>query len=525
MTLDELVRRHLAQLLKLERTSVKNLLDVYREQVKILTGELALLPEDRFSYQHLSKVITQLKAGVDLMEAKVQDQLIIDQVKVHELSLKHGADELALGEKLAQEAGAPAPIVDRIQKMFAPLVNSPALKAFREATKLSTKLWAANELNTIKSVVMSGLIRSSHPRKVADDLRKRLSDDRTEYQIQRIAQTEFWNGANTAHRVANEAITEKYPELGYEHDWEDMLDNRVCPTCSALGALPPVPVGKPFVLNGAEYFQPTAHPFCRCRLKVTCERWRRREEAAKKKAAEASAVQVGDQSTEPTGVPVSKALDVQLGPKAKAGVAARRAVDLIDQVHGDGKLPQIPVKPSSSTTTLGSFRYHRGGSPVDINLSTRGDHPELTLAHEVGHFLDHQGFTPGYHASTAAPEMDGFRKAFEQTDAVQKLKEAKRKGFFEFTDEAGQTHKGTIDRRHLEYINYLLEPHEGWARAYSQFIAEKSQDPVMLKQVDDIRRAPSISRWSQWASDDFKPILGALEALMEKQGWLKRKSP
>lgn len=523
MTLDELVRRHLAQLLQLERSSVKNLLDVYREQVKVLTGELALLSEDRFSYQHLSKVLAQLKAGVDLMEAKVQDQLIIDQVKVHELSLKHGADELALGEKLAQEAGAPAPIVDRIQRMFAPLVNSPALKAFREATKLSTKLWAANELSIIKSVVTSGLIRSSHPRKVADDLRKRLSDDRTEYQIQRIAQTEFWNGANTAHRVANEAITEKYPELGYEHDWEAILDNKTCGICQALDKLDPVPVGKPFILDGKEYFQPTAHPLCRCRLKVTCERWRRREEAAKKKAAEAAAAKAGDQSTEPTGVPVSKALDVQLGANTKTGTAVRRALDIIDQVHGDGQLPKIPVKPSSSRSTLGSFEYYPGGAPVGINLSTRGDHPEMTLVHEVGHFLDHQGFTPGHHESEKpGGEMEVFRKAYEQSAAIKQLQDLKRKGFYEF-DEGGKTHKGMIDSAGLKFINYLLRPREVWARAYAQFVATKSQDATMLHQVEDIRRSLSLGRWGQWAADDFKPVYEAIEGVLEGKGWLVRK--
>lgn len=517
MTLDELVRRHLAQLLQLERSSVKNLLAVYREQVKILTGELALLPEDRFSYQHLSKVLAQLKAGVDLMEAKVQDQLIIDQVKVHELSLKHGADELALGEKIAQEAGAPAPIVDRIQQMFAPLVNSPALKAFREATKLSTKLWAANELTTIKSVVMSGLIRSSHPRKIADDLRKRLTDDRTEYQIQRIAQTEFWNGANTAHRVANEAITEKYPELGYEHDWEAILDNKTCGICQGLDKLDPVPVGKPFILDGKEYFQPTAHPLCRCRLKVTCERWRRREEAAKKKAAEAKQDAFGSE-TIPAGTPVSNAINLKASVSSPVHGSVTRTMEAIDGIHGDGVLPKIPVKARKLKGAYG--HYDPRPATFEIAVNPDGDHQELTFAHELGHFMDHHGFAGHGYSSDSSPMFDEFRQATRGSSAYKAMKDVRAKGYTEFKRPDGSIDKFPVSPKTMDYF---LSDREVWARAYSQYVAVKSNDPALLSQVAALREPTNPDSWRQWADDDFLSIGMAIERLLEAMGWLKRK--
>lgn len=69
-----------------------------------------------------------------------------------------------------------------------------------------------------------------------------------------------------------------------------------------------------------------------------------------------------------------------------------------------------------------------------------------------------------------------------------------------------------------DHVRYLLTRHETFARSYSQYIAVKSKDPVLLKQLEAIWNEPIYP--SQWAEDDSAPIENALDALFEGLGWL-----
>jgi hypothetical protein len=183
----------------------------------------------------------------------------------------------------------------------------------------------------------------------------------------------------------------------------------------------------------------------------------------------------------------------------KQGLAA------IDAVHDDGTLPTIPLTSKVSQGSLGVYRRNFGGRAAGIGVKTRGKWPALSTVHEVGHFLDNEAISnrQGDFASRSGhPEMLKVLAAADQTQAVKLL----RQGLA-----AANT---TLDR--AEY-NYYLTPHEIWARAYAQFIAEQSQDPQLLA---DVAKVIAHKAGRQWETADFAPLKAAIENLFKSKGWM-----
>jgi hypothetical protein len=196
--------------------------------------------------------------------------------------------------------------------------------------------------------------------------------------------------------------------------------------------------------------------------------------------------------------PVADALDIPT-----RGALARdikEVLALIDQVHGDGKLPKIPVRLDSATRRNGAYISWQDGRAEAIALSRKGTRPRLTIAHEIGHFLDHQAL--------------GFAGRFDHTG--------------EFWADWKEAVKGSEAVRELQNLpsnrhrSYLLEWRELWARSYSQYIAAKSGDSGMLEAIGKIREnGIGGDRFSQWSEEDFKPIAAAIEAMFTKLGWMR----
>lgn len=184
---------------------------------------------------------------------------------------------------------------------------------------------------------------------------------------------------------------------------------------------------------------------------------------------------------------------------------------IIDRIHDDGRLPRIPVDGNPPKGANGAYGFYPGdGRPARIAVRTY-DGDAVTFAHEIGHFIDHQAMgTRGEYASKGSKEMASWRKAVRATALAQKLAEQKKNALF------GK-----------KRINYLLSPHELWARSYAQWIVLKARQgefgsaDLRAKMEAELKaRLAGPFQGGHWSDEDFKPVAEAIDELMRKKGWL-----
>lgn len=192
-----------------------------------------------------------------------------------------------------------------------------------------------------------------------------------------------------------------------------------------------------------------------------------------------------------TTAPVSRSIQIKTRVKAPA----RTTLAAIDSVHDDGILPVAPLDGSPGASRLGAYAY-RGKATTRLSVKPSGPWQRLTLAHEVGHFLDHQAIgTPGVWA-TATGELQPVIDAIKATPTYDRLRL--------IAGKRGQ---------------YFRSPDELWARAYAQFIAAESQDPDLLA---DLRRvSTSYEPWRQWPDTEFQPIQSLIRSYFQTLHWIK----
>jgi hypothetical protein len=232
-------------------------------------------------------------------------------------------------------------------------------------------------------------------------------------------------------------------------------------------------------------------------------------------------VAVAPRGPGPVGTPVGQALTIPSSGKYAA--AYRDAIEAIDGVHGDGALPEIPVKTKSTIQAYGQYAHYAGGGPRDIAINGKGDHLQTTLAHEVGHFLDHMAIgEPGKFASESSPLLQEWRLAARSSQAVQSLQN-------KYLKPESYTANVTITQANgsqitynaapsPEHLRYLLSDKEVWARSYAQYVATRSGNEAMLAQIANERK-DQLYGDRQWGADDFQPIAKAIDTVFAGLGW------
>ena len=194
----------------------------------------------------------------------------------------------------------------------------------------------------------------------------------------------------------------------------------------------------------------------------------------------------------------------------------------IDAIHRVPALPPIPVVREGSEVTPGAYEYIKSsGRPVKIGVQPDSMTPRLTFAHEVWHFIEHQGIgTIGAYETETDPRLRFILGAARNTDTARYLKTlAGRKVWpVDFADASRANN--VIDRT---YVEYLLQPRELLARGYAQYVAFKSGDPAMTEELAAIRWRPSRGIYypEQWEDREFGSVAGAFDRAILELGWQK----
>lgn len=227
----------------------------------------------------------------------------------------------------------------------------------------------------------------------------------------------------------------------------------------------------------------------------------------------------------PAGTPVSKAL----APEDAIRPLVERLAAAIDKVHGDGVLPALPIRWALRASELppnvyGQYkRSPKDGRPyitVISELAKQLDNQTLTLAHELGHFIDHAGLGDALKGlGSLSSELETWRNTVFSTKTIRFL-ETRLRSIERLDSTENQTPQGTALTDEREYLRYLLYPWEVFARSYAQYVAVRSRDAQLLREIDDERRA-DVYFPTQWADNEFEDVAKAFDEVFQKRGWLK----
>ena len=219
----------------------------------------------------------------------------------------------------------------------------------------------------------------------------------------------------------------------------------------------------------------------------------------------------------PSGTPISNQLT---NIQAEIKSVVNNAINAIDSVHGDGVLKNIPIDLYNLHDGANGEFYADKGIPIHIQIKKSGNTPELTFAHEMGHYLDYQAI--GKQGVFDSALSNGVTKelinAISKTDTILGIKKALNDGYL--------TNNGKeiiLSKTLINHLKYLLDPREMFARAYAQFISVKSGNASLMNQLQlrqDLDSALSIGY--QWPDSEFKPIEAAMEKLFIQQGWINQ---
>ncbi|MGA7500282.1 MAG: hypothetical protein WBX00_26420 [Isosphaeraceae bacterium] len=227
----------------------------------------------------------------------------------------------------------------------------------------------------------------------------------------------------------------------------------------------------------------------------------------------------------PAAVPVSHAMEIDamfISPRIER--AAKATFEIIDRIHSDGNIPRMPVRSMSHPDYEGYLIVGNDGRPRAMELNKAADTPRHTTAHETGHAIDYGGIpttAPRIHENRdfrAEKRFKEFVAAVDQSESIKTLRSRQGQTTVH-TEGAPWMNNYTIDQKH---VAYLLQENEIWARAYCQWITEKSGDLDLLAELEHRMSQTRQTIYApQWTREDFRPIAAAIETIFRDLGWLK----
>jgi hypothetical protein len=190
------------------------------------------------------------------------------------------------------------------------------------------------------------------------------------------------------------------------------------------------------------------------------------------------------------------------------------AIQKMDSVIGTGQ-GKFEVAMRSGPDLRGEGAFIPDDNKIQIKFLESGN--EMNTLHELGHKIDHKllvenlGGDPGWQWASnqisnpdyfieGIKEIDDFWDVVNNSDTIKKMRRL-------------QQEQGD------QIYEYFLDNREIFARSFSQYIAEKTQDEALLWELGNMLEGTFYD--VQWATSDFKPIKKAFDALFEAAGMLK----
>lgn len=230
-------------------------------------------------------------------------------------------------------------------------------------------------------------------------------------------------------------------------------------------------------------------------------------------------------STIGTGLPFKKHyLDVGSDQES----AVERGLRAIEAVHDMGPLQGIDLAvmqfddlPSAGgymVTTQEGVLSHVGMTGSRAPLAS-------TFMHEFGHVVDKATLSkgpspmsmfPGPHLNKKQSKaLERWSRALMDTDEVKRLVFALETGHFPVGDDGRYI---PVDYGLHEHIKYLISPAEMWARSYAQFIAERSGDRIIKREIQaQLASDHPVDQVRQWRG--FSKLGDAVAAVLRAWGY------
>lgn len=241
----------------------------------------------------------------------------------------------------------------------------------------------------------------------------------------------------------------------------------------------------------------------------------------------------GAQAVAPKKDPAKKLVSIETktligkGPFTKQLAGVLQAINAVHSIPDT--LPTVPTiqgVPAQKCNGSYTFEPKPPHKPIAIMINQDTKYPALSFAHELGHMIDqHVMAAPGVWGSHASPEMKALMDSLHQTQAIKTLRVARDSGLLPRTPHPGDT-EVKYKKLHSGIAAYMMEDHEIFARAYSQYIATKSGNKnilrdLKLKRHDGTKEPGKAYYPDHWDDDDFAPVLKAFDDLFRAKGWLK----
>lgn len=227
-------------------------------------------------------------------------------------------------------------------------------------------------------------------------------------------------------------------------------------------------------------------------------------------------------------------------PRTERWNDIRVALDLIDQVHVmDETVFKLPLKASKSYRTGGMYRYLlRTSKPKDMfvvlnEFDEEDEYVQMCMLHEVGHWIDHAMLgnkhvfaSPEYvtHvlATPDAEALEQWRAALKDSEAMKALIDYKGGSVDVSYETVGGFPASASYYYDFQFLRNAQTWKEGFARAYAQWVAYKTQDPGMIRHYEnELRGVRAGAAPITWEWDDFQPIADSMDEIFRSRGWLK----